>query len=772
MFETNLLEFQKILNKIKDYAYFQITLENIDELCPLSNEDEVKELLLETSNFMDAIYKLGRIEFETYKVKDAINRLKAVAPLNSFEFLEIIKLVNNSDKVDSYFKKAKALEVDTEALKRLYELIVDLKDVKKEIQLVVDFDGTILDSASADLYRIRKDLKTLEGRITEKLNQIIKSDGSKLSESLITIKGCHRVLPVKSEFRNQIKGITISESSSGATAFILPFSCLEIENAINAKKEEEIKEIERILYELSVKIASHYEDINSNFEVLNYLDLVQSKALYAIDSNSTMPIISSEIDLIDARHPLIDKDKIVPNTISLKDKRTMVITGPNTGGKTVVLKTLGLLSLMAQTGILLPAKEGSKIKVFEGIYADIGDEQSIEQSLSTFSSHMTRIVKILKSVSKDSLVLLDELGSGTDPKEGASLAIAIMDTLRDTKTYTIATTHYPELKAYAYNNEDILNASVEFDVDTLKPTYRLLIGVPGRSNAFLISKRLGLSDEIIKKAQNVSLEFSDETSSLITKLENESISLNKIKEEYSKELNEAKRLNEENKLEHKNLVNKLNKQIEKLNTERNQILLKTQKEANVLLDEIKEIKRELEDRTNVKEHEIIDIKTKVNNMYQDKFIAEKSDKREIKVGDTVKVLEYDRVGVVTKIKNNKYEVSLGFLTKMFSLDEIEYQKTNNEQRKIFVKSESPKVDIKNSLDIRGERYEDALIKLDKYVDDCLINNLEFACIIHGYGTLALRNMTIDYAKTHDSVKKYRFGEESEGGNGVTVFYFK
>lgn len=773
MFELNLLEYPKIREKIIQYSVLNSTKEEIGKLSPSTDFQEVKKNLEETEEAKESILRLGKLEIEFFDAEETIKRLKISATINAQEFLEIVKLIDNGSQIAVYSKKAKALEIKNERLDVYTSSISDLKDVKKDIQNIIDFDGSILDTASIELSKIRKSIRVLEARAEEKFNQILKSESSKLSESIITIRGGHRVIPVKTEFKNQIKGIVMDESSSGSTVFIEPYSCLEIENEIELKHQEEAREIDKILWELSMRTALKSSDIESNYSIIENIDFIFAKAMYAIEENSIMPLIEDEIDLIDARHPLLDKDCVVPNTITLKDKKMMIITGPNTGGKTVVLKTVGLLSLMAQSGILIPVKEGSKITVFSGIYADIGDEQSIEQSLSTFSSHMKRIVEILKNAQEHSLVLLDELGSGTDPKEGASLAISIIDTLKERNLYAIATTHYPELKAYAYNNQGVMNASVEFDSNTLRPTFRLLIGIPGRSNAFLISKRLGLDKEVIKKAEEVNLEFKDDVSSFIKKLEDEAESLNRMKEEYSSLNKTLLDKIEENKKETAELKAKLNKEIENINTKKNSILEKTQKEASELIEEISELKKDLEDKKPVKDHLIAEVKGLVSNLYQDKYIKEPTNNKDITVGDFVNVLKYDKTGIVTSIKKNRYEVSLGALSSTFDRSEIEYAGKNKKEERNTQKSEKVlRTDIGNSLDLRGKRYEEALELLDKFVDDCLFSNLEYSYVVHGYGTLALRNMVIDYAKTHDVVKKYRFGDENEGGNGVTVLYFK
>lgn len=773
MFELRLLDFPKILDIIKGYAILDSVKEELDNLLPSNNKKEVEIHLKETDEAKVCLERLGSPMISYFSFDEINERIRIGAPINAKEFIEVLKLIDNAQRLRTYFKKAESIEIDTIKLREIYNPLSPLLDLKNEILKTIDNEGNILDNASPELYKIRKQIRLLDQRITEKYNQIIKTEASKLSESLITLRNGHRVIPVKAEFKNQIKGVVFDESQSGATIYIEPYACFEIENQIGLIRQEEAKEIDKILYALSNTVFSFQEDINNNYEIIKHLDFIFSKAMYAKYLNATLPLISDDVDLIDARHPLIDPEKVIPNTISLKKNTSMIITGPNTGGKTVVLKTLGLLLVMAQSGLLLPVKEGSTIPIFKGIYADIGDEQSIEQSLSTFSSHMGRIVNILNNVESESLVLLDELGSGTDPKEGASLAISIIDFLRNQNLYLLATTHYPELKAYAYNNKDTVNASVEFDVDTLKPTYKLLIGVPGKSNAFLISKRLGLNSEIIKNAEEVSLEFSSETSTLIEKLGDEANSLNLEKEKYSKLIDELNLKIKEATQSNAEIKQKYQKKLDELSTERNAILEKTQRSATKLLDDIKEIKRDLEDKKPVKDDKIAALKGEVNSLYQDKLYVKAKNNREIKEGDNVKVLPFDKVGVVTKISKDKYNVSMGSINSIFKKEDLEIvDKAPDNKGSVSKIKPNLNLDTKATLDLRGMRYEEALDKLDSFVDSATLSNLEVVTVIHGFGTLALRNMVISYAKTHDIVKKYRPGEETEGGNGVTILYLK
>ncbi|MDY0011230.1 MAG: Smr/MutS family protein, partial [Candidatus Izemoplasmatales bacterium] len=479
-----------------------------------------------------------------------------------------------------------------------------------------------------------------------------------------------------------------------------------------------------------------------------------------------------KINLINARHPLIPKEVVVGNNISFHDYHHIIITGPNTGGKTVALKTLGLLSIMVQSGMLIPVNENSETVCFNNIFADIGDEQSIEQSLSTFSSHIGNIIRIIKKCDDDSLVLLDEIGSGTDPKEGASLAISIIEFLRRKKLYSMITTHYPELKTYAYDLDNTVNASVEFDIETLKPTYRLKIGVPGTSNAIMIARRLGLMEEICQKAENISLSFATDVSKLIAKLDRQSIELDN-------ELSELKERNhklEEEKQKYISLQSQ-----EKIR--QNQVLREFEitqktkqeeytKKAENLIKELDELKK----TAIFKEHELASLKKDAKDVFYQKTAYKKVSNRDVAIGDTVKVLSYQRNGIVNKeLKNGQYEVIMGALTLTLKKDEIEFV-TKDKADEVITNPTSNQTDVvrtvKVELDLHGKRYEEAMLELDKFVDDCLLNNLEFAYIIHGIGTGALKKGVESYAKRNPHVKSYRRGNEGEGGVGVTVFQFR
>jgi len=775
MFELKLLEYEKILNILKEYAYINKTKKAIMNLEPTVNKDSILKMLNEAYEAKNILFRLGDIDLYDFDLDFTIDRIRIGSTLNINEFVELRKMMIDSTKIKDYLVKASTLDVVNETLLKYIDNFKSLKEIRQEINTVIDVDGNINDTASSTLFNIRKNIRSLESESTNKLNSLMKTLGNKLAEPIITIRNGHRVIPIKSEYKSQVKGIIFDESQSGLAVYIEPLEVSQIDGRIVILKNEERNEISRILKELSDKTSLYYDDIYIDLELVYFFDNVFARGKYAKEIDAEIPIISDTIELIDARHPLIDKNVIVPNTIYLENKNTMIITGPNTGGKTVVLKTLGLLSLMTQSGILIPVKEGSKIKIFSGIYADIGDEQSIEQSLSTFSSHMTRIVRILDEVEEDSLVVLDELGSGTDPKEGASLAISILNFLRRIKAYTVCTTHYPELKLYAYQNSDILNASVEFDCDSLKPTYKLLIGISGKSNAFLISRRLGLNENIIAEAEGVNLEFKDEQSLLIQNLERESLYLKNEREKYDELTKKLEKEIKENREYLKNEKARLHKRMDDLTDKENEVLEKAQKEANDLIDEIKELKKNVKNNNDIKDNVLIDLKGRTNKLYKDKYVKKNFSKKEIQVGDNVKIIDFNQVGKVIAIKNDKYNVQFGSMSSFFLKTDLELVEIVDNIKEATLKNNTPsnlKINKSMRLDLRGMRYEEALEALDKFMDDAVMTSLTTVEIIHGFGTLALRKMVIDYCKSHSNIKSYRSGEEHEGGRGVTVIDLK
>jgi DNA mismatch repair protein MutS2 len=771
--ETKKLEFDKILKILQTFTHTDLGKKQVLEIFPITNSDEIKRLLFEVDEAKNIIQRYDSTPLTgVLDLTEIIKKSQIGSVLTIDELLRVVSHQEAVSRTYGFVKKVVSLVLEFDYLKDYYNRIISLPVLKNEIDKVIDKKGEIYDNASSKLSDIRKKINTTEDRINQKMQTLVRSEQNKLTDNIITIRNNRLVLPVKLEFKNALKGIIHDQSASGETVFIEPMSCVDMNNDLSRFFVEEANEIENLLRMLTYKVAEYSSDLQNNLEIFTYLDVVFAKAKYALNNDYSRPNITKDkINLLNAKHPLIPRDVVVGNNISFHDYHHIIITGPNTGGKTVALKTLGLLSIMAQSGMLIPVNENSETICFNHIFADIGDEQSIEQSLSTFSSHISNIIKIIDKADDNSLVLLDEIGSGTDPKEGASLAISIIEFLRKKKLYSMITTHYPELKTYAYDLDNTINASVEFDIETLKPTYRLKIGVPGTSNAIMIARRLGLNEDICQNAEHVSLSFDTDVSKLIEKLEKQSLELDVDISDYHEKIQKLdieKQNYQSLQKQEKIRQNQILKEFETSQKEKQDKYLK---KAQELIEELDELKKS----ASFKEHELAKLKKDVkDNFYHDVTYKKVSDKK-IKIDDTVKVLSYQRNAIVNKeLKNDQYEVIMGALTLTVKKDEIEFvsrqsseeQEYKNESTVDFVR------DVKVELDLHGKRYEEAMIELDKFVDDCLLNNLEFAYIIHGIGTGALKKGVESYAKKNPSVISYRRGNEGEGGMGVTVYQFK
>ncbi|MDD3711909.1 MAG: endonuclease MutS2 [Candidatus Izemoplasmatales bacterium] len=771
--EIKKLEFDKILRILSTFSQTDIGKKEVLEILPITDVEAIKRLLFEVEEAKIIIERYDETPLTgILDIREIIKKAEIGSVLNIDELLRVVSHQEAIVRTIVFVKKVISLNLNFTNLKDYYDRLVSINALKNEIDKVIDKKGEIYDNASAKLADIRKKIRVTEDRIESKMQSLLKSEASRLTDSLITIRNNRLVLPVKSEFKNAVKGIIHDQSASGETVFIEPISCFEMNNDLSRYFVEEANEIDALLRMLTYKVGEYTVELGNNLQIFTYLDIVFAKAKYALANDFTRPNITKKINLINARHPLIPKDVVVGNNISFHDYHHIIITGPNTGGKTVALKTLGLLSIMVQSGMLIPVNENSETICFNNIFADIGDEQSIEQSLSTFSSHIGNIIRIIEKCGDDSLVLLDEIGSGTDPKEGASLAISIIEYLRRKKLYSMITTHYPELKTYAYDLDNTVNASVEFDIETLKPTYKLKIGVPGTSNAIMIARRLGLMEEICQKAENISLSFATDVSKLIAKLDRQSIELDNelsVLKERNQKLEEEKQKYINLQSQEKIRQNQVLREFE--------ITQKTKQEeytkkAENLIKELDELKKS----AIFKEHELAGLKKSAKDVFYQKTAYKKVSNRDVAIGDTVKVLSYQRNGIINKeLKNGQYEVIMGALTLTLKKDEIEFV-TKEKPEDIMTNPTSNQADVvrtvKVELDLHGKRYEEAMLELDKFVDDCLLNNLEFAYIVHGIGTGALKKGVESYAKKNPHVKSYRRGNEGEGGVGVTVFQFR
>ncbi|MBS9361611.1 endonuclease MutS2 [Listeria welshimeri] len=778
-----ILEFDKIKKQLTEFASSSLGEQAILELAPATDFQVVQKSQLETEEGAKIIRLRGSAPITGLTdVFAHLKRLEIGGDLNGLEIYQIGSNLRVSRQMKNFMTDLLEMGVELPLLGALSDELLVLKEVEEDIAISVDESGKILDTASEALSTIRRTLRRTEDRVREKLESYLRDrNASKmLSDAVITIRNDRYVIPVKQEYKGHYGGIVHDQSASGQTLFIEPQSVVDLNNERKALQAKEKQEIERILAEISASLAGWINEIHHNTFILSRYDFIFAKARFGKAMKAVTPHLSGAgiVHLIAARHPLLDAANVVANDIYLgEDFTTIVITGPNTGGKTITLKTLGLLTLMAQSGLQIPAQEDSTIAVFEHVFADIGDEQSIEQSLSTFSSHMTNIVSILEKVNHKSLILYDELGAGTDPQEGAALAIAILDASHEKGASVVATTHYPELKAYGYNRVHATNASVEFNVETLSPTYKLLIGVPGRSNAFDISRRLGLSENIITEARSLVDTESADLNDMISSLE-EKRNLAETEYEEARELARgADALLKDLQKEITNYYQQKDKLMEQAREKAANIVTKAEVEAEEIIHELRTM--QLNGAAGIKEHELIDAKTRLGKAKPktiNKTIpqAPKQKPHVFQVGDNVRVLSLGQKGtLLNKISDKEWNVQIGIIKMKIKTTDLEYiQPETPKKQRIITSVHSSDSPAKSELDLRGERYEDALQKVDKYLDEALLAGYPQVAIIHGKGTGALRTGVTEYLKNHRMVKSIRFGAAAEGGNGVTIVEFK
>ncbi|MEH7176435.1 endonuclease MutS2 [Neobacillus vireti] len=776
------LEFTKVRDQLIEHASSSLGIDKLRNLIPSTDYEEVVRLQKETDEASTVIRIKGNVPLSgIYDIRGHVKRSVIGGVLSSHELVQIASTIRASRQMKRFIEEIAEERTEIPILMEHVDRIIVLANLEESIRHAIDESGEVLDSASDLLRTLRQQLRSNEARVREKLESMIRSSNAAkmLSDSIVTIRNDRFVIPVKQEYRGHYGGIIHDQSASGQTLFIEPQVIVQLNNQLQDIRVKEQLEIERILMELSAKSAEFESELQVIVEVLANLDFIFAKARYGRKIKASMPQINNEgrIALYKARHPLIAIDEVVPNDILLgKDYTTIVITGPNTGGKTVTLKTLGLCSLMAQAGLQVPAYDGSELAVFDAIYADIGDEQSIEQSLSTFSSHMVNIVDILEKVDFNSLVLFDELGAGTDPQEGAALAISILDEVHNRGARVIATTHYPELKAYGYNRDGVLNASVEFDVETLSPTYKLLLGVPGRSNAFEISKRLGLNDRVIQAARSHVSEDSNQIDKMIASLEASKRQAETEQEEARDYLRQAEKLHQDMQKQMIEFYENKDAMLEKAAEQAGELLEEAKSEAEKVIRDLRKMR--IEKHAEIKEHELIDAKRRLEaatpEVKKSSQASKKTKKHTLTPGDEVKVLTFDQKGtLVEKVSNNEWLVQIGILKMKVKEKDLEFMNTPKpvETRPMAI-VRGRDADVKLELDLRGERYEAALSRVEKYIDDALLSNYPRVSIIHGKGTGALRQGVQEYLRNHRSVKKIRFGEAGEGGSGVTIVEFK
>lgn len=781
------LEYEKIIQQLASHARSELGKSLIMELEPFIQYGEVEKKLDETDQAEAIIAYIGSSPMDSFPDITTVLKKAAVgsvlSPKELLQIAQVLKVVLRiKDEINNYpYKDKIPLIIEQTAQLNPH------KHLMEEILRCIETEEYISDYASPQLASIRRSIQRTHDKIRDRLNSLIHSPHFQkyLQEPIITIRNDRYVVPVKQEHRSNVPGMIHDQSSSGATLFIEPMPVVEANNELRELFLKEQREIEKILADLTNKVQAVNEDIRVNMEILVYLDTIFAKGSYSRSYRGVRPKIVNQksIKIINGRHPLIKDEEVVPITIKLgEDFTTLVITGPNTGGKTVTLKTAGLFVLMTQSGLHLPADMGTEMGIFEEVFADIGDEQSIEQSLSTFSSHMTNIVKIIERCTQNSLLLFDELGAGTDPTEGAALAMAILDFLNERKILTIATTHYSELKAYALTKPGMENASMEFDVDTLRPTYRLLIGVPGKSNAFEISKRLGLSDELIERAREFLSQEDIRFEDLLTDMERNRIRAREEREEATRELDKVKRIRLE-----------LEEKQHKLYEREKRILLQAQEEAKRILqqakDEADNIIKEMQKRLSMiedREHRraMEDAREKLRNKLNDMEEALKDSQKpsiglikppkDLKPGETVYITNLDQTGQVLNVMEQSDEVQVQVGIMKINVHISNLRRTEEKKEAISGKRvpSNRNIAVSMELDVRGRNVEEALIEIDKYLDDVFLAGIKEVTIIHGKGTGMLRNGIHKHLRHHPHVESFRLGKFGEGESGVTIIKIK
>lgn len=780
------LEYNRIIKQLSDLAITAPAKEQALTLMPSSNFDEVKKSIDQTRVLSNILRVKGPMPITDFKdVRASLKRLKVKANLNGEELGNIFLILSLAKDVSQFTADLEEREIDTRPIEKTLKNLAIPEDLFKKLNQAIEYDGTVKDTASSKLMQLRHDIQSNETDIKNHMNDYISGKHTQyLSENIVTIRDGRYVLPVKQEYKNKFGGVVHDQSASGQTLFVEPQAVLVLNNRQQNLMAQERQEIHRILIELSELAGMYQKEIKNNADALTQLDFLSAKSKLAKAMKATEPVLNQDhvIKLRKARHPLIDPKKVVPNNIELGTSfDTMLITGPNTGGKTITLKTLGLLQLMAQAGLFITAEEGSQLTVFNEIYADIGDEQSIEQSLSTFSSHMDQIIKIMKDVTEDDLALIDELGAGTDPEEGASLAIAILDDLRGAQAKIAITTHYPELKLYGYNRARTTNASMEFDLKKLAPTYRLRIGIPGQSNAFAIAHQLGMNEAVVDKARSLMNDEDSDINKMIERLTKQTKAAEQLHETLKQNVDQSITLKRQlqNGLDWYN--QQVQKQLEKAQEKADEMLAKKRQKADKIINDLEEQRRA---GGQVRTNKVIEAKGALNklerenqNLAQNKVLQREKRRHDVSIGDTVKVLSYGQQGVITKkLADHEFEVQIGILKVKVTDRDVEKISTQAVPKKAERAVRSSRglrsTRASSELDLRGQRYEEALTNLDRYIDSSLLAGLNTVTIIHGIGTGAIRNGVQQYLKRNRHVKSYSYAPANQGGTGATIVHLQ
>ena len=769
------LEFSKVKALFEPHLLTEQGLEQLRELAPTRKVDKIKQAFAEMEEMQALFVEQPHFTIQaTKEIAGVCKRLEMGADLNIEEFLLLKRVLLSSRELQSFYDDLE--NVSLQELAVWFEKLHDFPHLQGNLQAFNDA-GFIENFASEELARIRRKIHDSESQVRDVLQDLLKQKAQMLTEGIVASRNGRQVLPVKNTYRNKIAGVIHDISASGNTVYIEPREVVKLSEEIASLRADERYEMLRILQEISERVRPHAAEIANDAWIIGHLDLIRAKVRFIQEMQAVVPKLSEqeEIQLLQVRHPLV-KNAVANDIHFGKDLTAIVITGPNTGGKTIMLKTLGLTQVMAQSGLPILADNGSRVAVFDQIFADIGDEQSIEQSLSTFSSHMTNIVQILGQVNQNSLLLLDELGAGTDPQEGAALAMAILEDLRLRQVKTMATTHYPELKAYGIETAFVQNASMEFDTASLRPTYRFMQGVPGRSNAFEIAKRLGLSEVIVGDASQ-QVNQDNDVNRIIEQLEEQTL-------ESRKRLDNIREVEQENlKMNRalKKLYNELNREKE---TELNKAREQAAEIVDLALSESDQILKNLHSKSQLKPHEIIEAKAKLKklapekvDLSKNKVLQKAKKKRTPKVGDDIVVLSYGQRGTLTsQLKDGRWEAQVG-LIKM-TLEEKEFDPVQTQQEKPVKKKQVNIVKRASGrgpqarLDLRGKRYEEAMTELDAFIDQALLNNMAQVDIIHGIGTGVIREGVTKYLQRNKHIKSFGYAPQNAGGSGATIVTFK
>ncbi|MDD7222842.1 MAG: endonuclease MutS2 [Lachnospiraceae bacterium] len=789
-----ILEYNKIIEMLSSKAHSKAGKLLCDGLKPIDNLNEVISSLQNTDDALKRLIKNGNISFAGNKdIRQSLLRLKKGSSLNALELLLICDLLEASSRVKSYLKKEHPDDED-DSLDKYYAMLEPLTKHSLEIRRCIISEDEIADDASSELKAIRRHIKGTNDKIHSELTRMVNTTyRTYLQDAVITMRDGRYCIPVKAEYKSNVPGMVHDQSGSQSTFFIEPAAIVNLNNELKQLSIDEEREVGVILAKLSSDLSDHLDEIMTDSEVLTILDFIFAKANLALDMNATRPLynVFGHVNLKKARHPLLDKNKVVPIDIKLGyDFDLLIITGPNTGGKTVALKTIGLLSLMGQAGLFIPAKDASELSIFDNIYADIGDEQSIEQSLSTFSSHMKNIVEILHEADEKSLCLFDELGAGTDPIEGAALAISVLSDLHARKVRSVATTHYSELKVYALQEEGVENACCEFDVDTLRPTYRLLIGIAGKSNAFAISSKLGLPSYIIDDAKSRISKKDESFEDVLTELENNRVIIENEKAEIEKLKREIELLKKDYENRQKKLLESKDKIIREATEEAREILQDAKNTADIAIRDLmkKENRGDIRsmERNRTKLREKIDNTNSKVSITSSTFNKKKNKPSDFKLGEDVRIISLNMEGTINSLpdsKGNLY-VLCGIMRMQAKMDDIEFIdkpdiivkdmkfKSGDLSKKSHQKSLSKASSISMEINLLGKMVDEAIAELDKYLDDAYLSHLSSVRIVHGKGTGALRNAVHNYLKNVSYVSSYRLAEYGEGDAGVTIVEFK